>query len=181
MTEPFAKIEYDFEQEDYLEAQLSLWPPLAPWYRHPNFLLVVFCFFVFVPAFLYLRPALPVEGTSLVLGVCALAAISLPFVWKLEQQRWQRLRTELLRQRYLSWGCSKKGYVAELSEDGFKVSCECGTDTRFWRAMRKGLETPQVFLVVGSNGQFYVFPKRAFASEQLAKFRSLLGNKLPTK
>lgn len=69
-------------------------------------------------------------------------------------------------------------FEAEISEHGIDVSSS-RADSKFdWSAFVRYAETKNLFMVYQAPQVFNVFPKRAFAAEEVEAFRGLLDQKL---
>jgi hypothetical protein len=72
----------------------------------------------------------------------------------------------------------KHEFTADISDEGIHIITPFSDSLVKWNAFVRYLEGKDIFTLCVSEGNFFIFPKRAFAQGEDAEFRSLLQRKV---
>ena len=75
---------------------------------------------------------------------------------------------------------TEKEFEAEIGEDGIMTTSAVARGESKWEAFQRVIEGGEAIALV-SDAMMYLFPKRAFTSEQLEEFKSLIAARVPVR
>ena len=104
------------------------------------------------------------------IAIAILMIVIAPFTQKLSAKRFFRKNPHL-----------QKECRIDISEQGVECSTEDFHSEVGWSRFPKWQESERIFLLYNSARVYSIFPKRAFAAEEVDAFRSLLTQKIPKR
>ena len=165
------RIVYRITKEDFLEAQRTYQSSSISGFQRLfrktmiGFGLALICIgvvFLFLPSPVYRKEASP----SIIAG-----PLLLFLFW---------LAPGLAARKAFSKQCDmQKEIVAEFSDSGTHISSGDSSSTISWADYVRYAESEHQFILFRSTQLFNVIPKRAFSSDEVEEFRTLLSGKLP--
>jgi hypothetical protein len=72
----------------------------------------------------------------------------------------------------------KHEFTADMSDEGIHIVTPLSDGLVKWNAFERFLESNDIFMLLITQRNFIVMPKRAFAQGEIAEFRSLLQRKI---
>jgi hypothetical protein len=169
------KITYAISFQDYLTVQ-------RPFVTRPGHnagfkgvLLVCFLIVALGVFCIFHGLGIPTGGFLIGLGICSSAAAYL-----FDKQSVAKSKEKYVRNctvAYQRMHCHEHRTL-ELDQNGFTVSCQCGSVTRPWRELVRFWENKFLF-IVGTKTEGQLIPKAAFSSEgAITEFRKLILERL---
>ncbi len=117
-------------------------------------------------------------GLFLVAVSVALLAVT-PFLLRLQYKMAVRKAERAVRATFAKLECKNQRFI--FDEDSWQNTCICGTDTRFWSAVKAVEDFPTILILRMRNRSGYVLPKRIFTPEQMTAFNDLLQRRVTNR